>query len=236
MEYEAVKAGRVLAKMQSAETKLNLVILDACRNNPFARGFRGQVGQGLAYMDAPSGSIIAYATAPGSVAADGGGDNSPFTTALVRHLNQPGISVDRALKLTGAEVRRATGGRQEPWISTNFYVDYYLAGGQGQPQRPVQLAGGPGPAADHRQENVARLLSQAEADLNAGRLTSPPGNNAYDRYQKVLSLEPMNAAANQGLKRIVGKYVDLARGRIRAGDFEQANLVFAKRGQGERGR
>ena len=158
VEYEAVKAGRVLAKMQSAQTRLNLVLLDACRNNPFARSFRNAVSQGLAYMDAPSGSVIAYATAPGSVAADGRGDNSPFAAALSRHLGQPGVSVDRALKRTGAEVHRETNGKQEPWISTNYYGEYFLAGGAASPS--VQLAGGPGPAVDQRKENVARLLRQ----------------------------------------------------------------------------
>ena len=129
VEKEAVKAGRLLDRMQGAENRLNLVVLDACRDNPFAGSLRGRSGQGLASMDAPSGTVIAYATAPGKVAVDGVGNNSPFTAALSRYLGQPGISVDRAFKSTGAEVRRATDGKQEPWISTNYYGEYFLAGG-----------------------------------------------------------------------------------------------------------
>ena len=178
-------------------------------------------------MSAGEGTIIAYATAPGSVAADGRGDNSPYTQALVKAMLRPGLSVERVFKEAAREVKREYPS-QVPWVNSSFTGEYYFKPGQGQPQRPVQLAGGPGPAADHRQENIARLLSQAEADLNAGRLTSPPGNNAYDRYQKVLSLEPMNAAANQGLKRIVGKYASLAEGRIRARDFAKADDYLAR--------
>ena len=77
-------------------------------------------------MPAPSGSIIAYATAYGSVAADGSGKHSPFTDALLKNLSQPGLSVDRILKLTGASVSQATGGKQQPWISSNYYGDYVL--------------------------------------------------------------------------------------------------------------
>ena len=227
VEYEAVRAGRVLAKMQSADTKLNIVILDACRDNPFARGFRSQVGKGLAYMDAPSGSIIAYATAPGSTAADGGGANSPFTQALVRHLAQPGVSVDRVLKMTGAEVRRSTGGKQEPWISTNFYGDYYLKGGASQP-KPIQLAGGPGATGPTKQERIAKLLEEADALMGAGKLTSPAGNNALEKYNKVLFLQPMNSAAAEGLKNIAAKYVEWARARIKAGDYDKAEAYLQR--------
>ena len=73
-EYDCVRAGRILAKMESAGSKTNIVILDACRANPFERAWRrGEKGSGLAFMNAPSGSLIAYSTAPGKTALDGGG-------------------------------------------------------------------------------------------------------------------------------------------------------------------
>ena len=78
VKYEAVDAGRVLAQMEDAENSMNIIILDACRNNPFARSFRSSQ-KGLAKMDAPVGSILAYSTAPGSVAADGSGRNGLYT-------------------------------------------------------------------------------------------------------------------------------------------------------------
>ena len=83
VEIEAVSADWVLEQMRYARNRLNFVILDACRNNPFARSFRS-AGSGLARMDAPAGVLIAYSTAPGDVAADGAGSNSPYSEALAR--------------------------------------------------------------------------------------------------------------------------------------------------------
>jgi len=77
VEYEAVDAGRVLSEMESAGNRVNIVILDACRNNPFARSFRSS-GRGLKKMDAPTEALLAYATAPGKVAADGDGENGLY--------------------------------------------------------------------------------------------------------------------------------------------------------------
>ena len=84
VEYNCVDAGRILAKMEDAGTGTNIVILDACRNNPFERSWsRNSNGNGLAYMDAPGGSLIAYSTAPGKTASDGYSRNSPFTSGLL---------------------------------------------------------------------------------------------------------------------------------------------------------
>lgn len=78
--------------MEEAQNSLNIIVLDACRNNPFARSFRSSE-QGLAKMDAPTGSILAYATAPGSVAADGTGTNGLYTEKLLKHMSVPGIDL-----------------------------------------------------------------------------------------------------------------------------------------------
>ena len=83
VKYEAVDAGLILGKMEDAGNDLNIVILDACRNNPFARSFRS-AEQGLARMDAPKGSLVAYATAPGSVAADGNEGNGVIQNTLLK--------------------------------------------------------------------------------------------------------------------------------------------------------
>jgi len=82
VKYEAVDARRVLDAMYNAGNDLNIVILDACRDNPLARGFRSG-SSGLARMDAPKGTIVAYSTSPGKLALDGRGRNSPYTAALV---------------------------------------------------------------------------------------------------------------------------------------------------------
>ena len=125
VEYESVDAGRVLAKMEDAGNELNIVILDACRNNPFARSFRS-VQNGLAQINAPSGSLIAYATAPGSVAADGSGKNGLYTANLLRAMRIPGLGLEQVFKRVRAEVRRATDGLQTPWESTSLEGDFYF--------------------------------------------------------------------------------------------------------------
>lgn len=127
VEYECVDAGRVLAQMESAENLMNIVILDACRNNPFARSFRSDSG-GLAMMDAPSGSLIAYATAPGRVASDGSARNGLYTQELLRFLRTRGLEVENMFKQVRISLRNLTQGKQTPWESSSLVGTFYFAG------------------------------------------------------------------------------------------------------------
>jgi len=95
------------------------VVLDACRNNPFKRGFRS-AARGLARMNAPRGSLIAYATGPGSVANDGTGKNSPYTEALARAIMRKGVSVERMFRLVRNSVMDVTGNAQVPWEASSL--------------------------------------------------------------------------------------------------------------------
>jgi hypothetical protein len=123
IKYEAVNVGRVLDEMYETGSGLNIVILDACRDNPFARSFRSS-SRGLARMDAPKGTLIAYATAPGSVAADGQGRNGIYTKNLVRFIQVPGLSIEKVLKQVRVQVVRETGGKQIPWESSSLMGDF----------------------------------------------------------------------------------------------------------------
>jgi hypothetical protein len=125
VKYEAVDAGRVLGKMEDAENQLNIIILDACRNNPYARAFRSDQS-GLARMDAPTGSLIAYATAPGEVAGDGPGRNGIFTKHLIQHMMTPNLTIEQVLKRVRIDVARQTNGRQIPWESSSLMGDFYF--------------------------------------------------------------------------------------------------------------
>ncbi len=127
VEFEGIDAGRLLAEMESAGNPLNIVILDACRNNPFTRSFRSS-RRGLAQMDAPSGSLVAYSTAPGNVAADGKGRNSPYTQYLLSAMNTPGLAIEQVFKRTRVGVEAATGGKQTPWESSSLKGDFYFQG------------------------------------------------------------------------------------------------------------
>jgi hypothetical protein len=130
VEYDCVAADRVLAFMESAEASVNLLILDACRNNPFERSWsRGTQGNGLAFMSAPSGSLIAYATAPGNVASDGDGENGVYTSVLLKHINTPNVTVEQVFKRVRTEVEERTGNAQTPWESTSLKGDFYFVRG-----------------------------------------------------------------------------------------------------------
>ena len=133
---EGVEMNLVLRKMDSAKNRLNIVILDACRNNPFARSFRSST-RGLAAMDAPVSTLLAFSTAPGSVAADGSGQHGVYTEYLLRNLTEPGLKIEEVFKRTRFAVRQETRGQQIPWENTSLVEDFFFIapppGSAGQP-------------------------------------------------------------------------------------------------------
>ncbi|MGE0255762.1 MAG: caspase domain-containing protein [Alphaproteobacteria bacterium] len=114
VEFVAIDLDRVLRILNSTGTSANLLLLDACRNNPFEQKFRGGA-RGLARVESASGTLISYAAAPGTVAADGRGRNSPYTQAVLTALEEPGLTVEDVLKRVHVAVRRSTGDRQTTW-------------------------------------------------------------------------------------------------------------------------
>lgn len=130
VSYQAMDAQAVMDKMESAGNGTNIVILDACRNNPFARSFRSG-RQGLAQMDAPVGTLVAFSTAPGSVAADSGstgttGGNGLYTAHLLRAIQRPGQKVEDVFKQVRLAVLRESGNRQVPWEASSLIGDFYF--------------------------------------------------------------------------------------------------------------
>ena len=118
VEVEGVDVSYVMARMATAKNQFNIVILDACRNNPFQRSFR-TLNSGLAAISAPTGTLIAYATAPGSVASDGDAANGIYTAELVKAIRQPGIAMEEAFKQARSGVIARTQGKQTPWESSS---------------------------------------------------------------------------------------------------------------------
>lgn len=117
--FQMVDTALILAAMEGSGTKLNIVILDACRNNPFGgRGLRSAAG-GLAQMQAPEGTLISYATQPGNVALDDTGGHSPYTKALAQTIRKPGLGIFDTFNQVGVAVMQATGNAQQPWVSTS---------------------------------------------------------------------------------------------------------------------
>ncbi len=126
IDLEAVNVNDFLQVMNSSNADINIVILDACRNNPFAGSSRS-AARGLAPVDAPKGTLIAYATAPGDVALDGSGRNSPYTSALTKAIaSGRGRTIESVFKSARREVLAATGDRQTPWETSSIVGDFFF--------------------------------------------------------------------------------------------------------------
>ena len=139
VDFQMVDVGLILRQMEGSGTKLNLVILDACRNNPFGgRGLRG-TESGLAQIRAPEGTLISYATQPGNVALDGTGNNSPYSAALAQTMLKQGLDIFQTFNQVGLQVKRATGGSQQPWVSSSPIDGSFYFTGQ-TPGGPVAAA------------------------------------------------------------------------------------------------
>ena len=136
LPFETLELDKVLAGLDD-EARANIVVLDACRDNPLARNFASKLGAtrsaavpaGLAgYATLGTGTLIAFATAPGQTALDGTGGNSPFTTAFIKHVRTRGIEVNQMLTRVRVEVATATKNRQVPWANSSLLGEVYLAG------------------------------------------------------------------------------------------------------------
>ncbi|MBI5320706.1 caspase family protein [Bradyrhizobium sp.] len=174
---EALSLDRVLLAVEPAK-KLRLVILDACRDNPFSRNMKRTVasraiGQGLAKVEPNSPNLlIAYSAKAGSTAADGDGKNSPFTSALSKHLTTPGLDVRRAFGFVRDDVLKTTNNRQEPFV-------YGSLGGEDVPLVPAPKVAAPAPVAnpqaDMRRDYELALQIGNKAALNAFLAQYPDG-------------------------------------------------------------
>src|SRR5262245_5318981 len=155
--FETVGLDNILENLDGV-SRTNIIILDACRNNPFAQALAARSGvtrsatvlSGLAgYSNLGTGTLIAFSTAPGAVALDGSGSNSPFTRALARHVRTPALEVRQMLTRVRADVAAETGGQQIPWDNSSLLGEVYLAGlGKQEPQRVDIPPAAPAPAAD----------------------------------------------------------------------------------------
>lgn len=179
LDFEAVPMNLILSAMER-ETRVNLVFLDACRDNPLAvnlarsMGTRSSsIGRGLAKVGTGIGSLIAFATQPGNVALDGAGRNSPFTAALLRHLGKPGRDITRELTDVRRDVLEATDGKQVPWDSSSLTGEVVLG-----PQTTPDLAASTGNAKGDSAAELAywdTIKGSNDRDLFDAYLQQYPG-------------------------------------------------------------
>ncbi|MCX7150199.1 MAG: caspase family protein [Rhodocyclales bacterium] len=125
MKERCVDLGLLLGQFSAAKDKTFIIILDACRNNPFGKSYRPEQ-KGLSQFDAPVGSLLAYATSPGNVASDGEGANGLYTENLVRELGKRNTRIEDALKRVRLNVRLASQGEQIPWETTSLEGDVFI--------------------------------------------------------------------------------------------------------------
>lgn len=126
-EDVAFDVNSVLRQMDAAGNGFNIVILDSCRNNPFARSWNRDAGSGgLAQINAPNGTFIAYSTSPDRTASDGAGRNGLYTAELLKHLKTNDLKIEEAFKEVGKAVNRQSGGKQVPWVSSSLQGDFYF--------------------------------------------------------------------------------------------------------------
>jgi hypothetical protein len=115
----------MLASLGKAQNPMNIIILDACRDNPFGKKLPVEQ-KGLSQFDAPTNSLLCYATAPGNVASDGVGSNGLFTENLLREMRNPDAKIEDVFKRVRLKVRLASKGQQVPWESTSLEDDFYF--------------------------------------------------------------------------------------------------------------
>jgi len=145
IKRKTINTRDILDKMDEAKSHLNLVFLDACRNNPFPHSMRA-VSRGLAGMNAPSGTLLVFATNPDNVASDGTGRNGVYTKHLLQYITQPGLEVGMLLRRVRTAVKEETGGQQVPWENGSIEGEFYFNGMSGVPAVTPSVSSPPTPS------------------------------------------------------------------------------------------
>jgi TPR repeat protein len=233
VDFQMVDINVVLNQMQGSGTRLNMIILDACRNNPFGGRSLRAAGGGLAQLRAPDGTLISYATQPGNVAQDGDDGHSPYTRALAATMKRPGLDLFQTFNEVGLIVKRATGGAQQPWVSSSpIDGSFYFSGAPQAPSIGAVSHQDEAPAEAMRQE--ARLavptasLPAADGSVtDCDRLAANPTDAQRAKSVKGvritdIQIVPALAACNQAMQ----QYPDVARFVFQAGRVAQAQKDY----------
>ncbi len=211
VEDESIDANSILRKMETAANPVNIVILDACRNNPFARSFRSSA-QGLARMEGPVGSLIAYATAPGSVASDGTGRNGLYTQHLLNTLQAPNLNIEQVFKTVRKNVIKETGGKQIPWESSSLTGDFVFSLSDKAPSPPP---------VNRNHLQIISNISGAKVSLNS----IPRG---VTNQQGVLNLSNLNDSEVHLEIKAKGYKTEQKKVKLIAGQWQKVTIPLKK--------
>ncbi len=192
---QAMRLADVMNTLAAVPSKTRIVILDACRNNPFS-DINKSTGRGLAIVDAPTGSLVSYSTAPGTEAQDGDGANSPFTAALLKIGREPGVPIEQALKRVRYLVHDATKQQQTPWESSSLTADFFFFPGAAGASTKVAAAGS-GAAGAAARRTASRSVDswrnefRSRQAADAYRIVIEEGTpEAFEAYVSVYSASP----------------------------------------------
>ena len=224
---QMVGMSALLDQLEKSGTKINLVLLDACRNNPFRdRGVRSTTG-GLAQMQAPPGTLISFATQPRSVALDGDDGHSPYTHALVETMRQPGFGLFRTFNEVGLAVEKSTRGQQLPWVSSSpISGSFYFAGkpAPAEVQHTSIL-----PDAPTSQARPPDAVLRRDLVTDCDRLAGMPYDTGLPSGLPGLEMETINvAAAAAACNDAMQRYPEVARFVFEAGRVANARKDYAE--------
>jgi uncharacterized caspase-like protein len=193
---QAIRLNDVLNTLTSVPSKTRILLLDACRNNPFPAISRS-AGHGLAIVDAKTGSpgtFMSFSTSPGAEAEDGSGADSPYTTALLSAAKEPGLSIEDTFKRVRVSVNKATEGRQTPWDSSSLTDDFRFFPGSG--------------AAAPKQVEAKRTVDQWRRELQGKRveianemIVADGTDEAYEAFVGLFAQPPFGPQAREWLDR-----------------------------------
>jgi uncharacterized caspase-like protein len=194
---QGVRLDDLMNALAAVPSKMRIVMLDACRNNPFSE-INKVGGRGLAIVDAPAGSIVSYSTSPGSEALDGDGANSPYTTAFLSVAKEPGLPIEQAFKRMRLAVNDATRHQQLPWESSSVTTEFSFIPGQGggataarPAATPVSVTGAGGAHAATRSLESWKKELQRKPAREAYDVVIK--DNSVEAYQAYVSLFPAQA-------------------------------------------
>lgn len=191
--YETLQLDEVITSIQAAPNQQTIILLDACRNNPLPAKFQDEnSGDGLAQFESTTdGIFVAFATTPGKVTRDGKGKNSPFTTALLKHIAEPNESLSRLMIKVRNDVKKATNGEQVPWTQESLSADFVF-----NPETSVASANPPAEPAAAAPQTPPAASSEESCDSPFGCDTPEAGMPApKSSGAAVAELQPSDVTA-----------------------------------------
>ena len=202
---QAVRLNDILNTLASVPSRMRILLLDACRNNPFPE-LGKSTGHGLAIVDArigAPGTFVSFSTSPGAEAEDGSGANSPYTTALLATAKEPGIAIEDTFKRVRLAVNKATDGRQTPWDSSSLTEDFrFIAGPASAPAQTQASADMPKPEAAKRSVDEWKQQLQGKPIEVANEMMVVDGTDeAYEAFAALYAGTPRGMQARDWLDR-----------------------------------